>query len=66
VPLPPLRDLPHFGTRIVVYFLLRALTEYSRHKVNADLDMTTEMKTALNALLDLVPEIAALNPPGPE
>lgn len=64
--MPPIFYMPHFGTRITVFFLLRALAEYARHKVNVDQDMSTEMKTALNALLDLVPEIAALNPPGPE
>jgi quinolinate synthase len=58
--------MPHFGTRITVYFLLRALTEYARHKVNVDEDLSPAMKTAMEALLDLAADIAALNPPGPE
>ena len=66
MPLPPRRDMPKFGTRITMYFLARAVTEYLRHKVNVDADVPDDLKAALNVLADLLPEIISINPPGPE
>ena len=62
---PPTSTAVPFGVRITLFFLIRALSEYARHEVNVSATVPSGVKTALDTLLAALPELIALNPPGP-
>lgn len=57
---------PAFGTRFFVILIVRALTEYLRHKPNIDGNLNPTIVAALGVLVDNIDVILAENPPGPE
>lgn len=55
-----------FGTRFFVILLDKMLKEYLRHEVNINEDIPDVVKTALGVLIDNLPVLLELNPPGPQ
>lgn len=55
-----------FGTRFFTELIARAIAEYLRHEPGIDRDLPAGVKEALAVIVENLPAILALNPPGPE
>ena len=55
-----------FGVNEFINLLLAVLKQYAKHQVNINEAIPDEAKDAIAVLIDLLPTLAELNPPGPE